>query len=62
MEPEGRHAYCITTVFDPEQLITNDDDEVLVFDTEQQLLEWFTENKLIVDNFLVHEVEVLEEK
>ena len=61
MEPNERHAYCITTVFDPEQLITNDDDEVLVFDTEQQLLEWFTENKLIVDNFLVHEVEVLEE-
>ena len=61
MEPEGRYAYCITTVFDPELLITNDDDEVLVFDTEQQLLEWFAENKLIIDNFLVREVEVLEE-
>ena len=61
MESDEKYAYCITTVFDPEQLITNDDDEVLVFDTEQQILEWLTENKLIADNFFVHKVEVLEE-
>lgn len=59
MELNDKYVYCISTVSKPEELLTNDNDEVLIFDNEEQITDWLTENNCTTDNFIVHTVEVI---
>lgn len=61
MKPTERHVYCITTTAFPEDFLTNDDGEVLVFESTEQIVSWAEFKSLDLDDFLVHEVEVLED-
>lgn len=61
MKPTERHIYCITTTAFPEEFLTNDDGEVLVFESTEQIVSWAEIKSLDLEDFLVHEVEVLED-
>lgn len=59
MELNDEYVYCISTVSNPEELLTNDNDEVLIFDNEEQITDWIKKNNFATDNFIVHTVEVI---
>ena len=59
MELNDKYVYCISTVSNPEVLLTNDNDEVLIFDNEEQITDWIKKNNFTTDNFVVHTVEVI---
>ena len=61
MKPTERHVYCITTTAFPEDFLTNDDGEVLVFESTEQIVSWAEFKSLDLDHFLAHEVEVLKD-
>ncbi len=61
MKPTEGHVYCITTTSFPDELLTNDDGEILVFESDEQIISWAESKSLDLEDFLVHEVEVLED-
>ena len=61
MKPTEGHVYCITTKAFPDEFLTNEDDEVLVFESIEQIISWTESNSVDVEDIVVHEVEVLED-
>lgn len=61
MKPTGRHVYCITTIASPDEFLTNENNEVLAFNSDAEIIDWAFVNRLDLNDFLVHEVEVLED-
>lgn len=61
MKPTEGHVYCITTTSFPDEFLTNDDGEILVFESDEQIISWADSNAVDLENILVHEVEVLED-
>lgn len=61
MKPTEGYVYCITTTAFPDEFLTNENDEVLVFNSDEEIMEWAFVNCLDLNDFLVHEVEVLED-
>lgn len=58
MKPSEGYIYCITTTISPDEFLTNKDDEVLVFNSDEEIKEWAFVNQIDLNNILVHEVEV----
>lgn len=58
MKPSKGYIYCITTTISPDEFLTNKDDEVLVFNSDEEIKEWAFVNQIDLNNILVHEVEV----
>lgn len=58
MKPSEGYIYCITTTISPNEFLTNKDDEVLVFNSDEEIKEWAFVNQIDLNNILVHEVEV----
>lgn len=61
MKPTEGHVYCIVLKASPEEFLTNEDDEILVFESDEQLLSWAESNSVQLEDIFVHEVEVLED-
>lgn len=61
MKPTEGHVYCIVLKASPEEFLTNEDDEILVFESDEQLLSWAESNSVKLEDIFVHEVEVLED-
>lgn len=61
MKPTEGHVYCITTTLFPDEFLTNNDGEILVFESIEQIISWADSNAVDLENILVHEVEVLED-
>lgn len=61
MKPTEGHVYCITTTSFPDEFLTNDNGEILVFESDEQIISWADSNAVDLENILVHEVEVLED-
>ena len=61
MKPTEGHVYCITTTSFPDEFLTNDNGEILVFESDEQIISWSDSNAVDLENILVHEVEVLED-
>jgi hypothetical protein len=61
MKPTEGYVYCITTTLCPDEFLTNDNGDVLVFESDEQIISWAESKSLDLEDFLVHEVEVLEE-
>lgn len=61
MKPTEGYVYCITTTSFPDEFLTNDDGEILVFESDEQIISWAESKSLDLEDFLVHEVEVLED-
>lgn len=59
MELNDKYVYCISTVSNSEELLTNNNDEVLIFDNEEQITDWIKKNNFTTDNFIVHTVKVI---
>ena len=61
MKPTAGYVYCITTTPYAEELLTNIDGEVLVFESIDQIISWADSNAVDLEDVIVHEVEVLED-
>lgn len=61
MKPTEGHVYCIVLKASPEEFLTNEDDEILVFESIEQIISWAKSNSVDLEDITVHEVEVLED-
>ena len=61
MKPTEGHVYCIVLKSSPEEFLTNEDDEILIFESIEQIISWAESNSVDLENITVHEVEVLED-
>lgn len=61
MKPSKGYVYCITTTTSPDEFLTNENDEILVFNSDEEIKEWAFVNQVDLDIILVHEVEVLDD-
>ena len=61
MKPTEGHVYCITTTSFPDEFLTNNNGEILVFESDEQIISWADSNAVDLENISVHEVEVLED-
>ena len=61
MKPTEGHVYCIVLKSSPEEFLTNEDDEILIFESIDQIISWAESNSVDLEDITVHEVEVLED-
>lgn len=61
MKPTEGHVYCIVLKSSPEEFLTNEDDEILIFESIEQIISWAESNSVDLEDIRVHEVEVLED-
>ena len=61
MKPTEGHVYCIVLKSSPEEFLTNEDDEILIFESIEQIISWTESNSVDLEDITVHEVEVLED-
>lgn len=61
MKPTEGHVYCIVSKSSPEEFLTNEDDEILIFESIEQIISWTESNSVDLEDITVHEVEVLED-
>ena len=60
MKPNEGYAYCIMTKSSPFGFLTNENDEVLVFDSSEEIEKWASDNQIDLEFISVHEVEVID--
>ena len=61
MKPTAGYVYCIVLKSSPEEFLTNEDDEILIFESIEQIISWAESNSVDLEDITVHEVEVLED-
>lgn len=61
MKPTEGHVYCIVLKSSPEEFLANDNNEILIFESIEQIISWAESNSVDLEDITVHEVEVLED-
>lgn len=61
MKPTEGHVYCIVLKSSPEEFLANEDNEILIFESIEQIISWAESNSVDLEDITVHEVEVLED-